>query len=347
MKNLAIAVLTFAAATAAQSVASPSPHYGTWEGDLWNAHPFSVDARLQQIHSDLGASAFAITKLTLRREGSLNGVPQAGVAKTGTLVLKMAPSVASAAATNSFTANYAGTATTVFSGTFSLPPAWATPATQSPTPFDFPIVFTTPYVHLGTSSSLWDAQVSGLSNTDRVYLDHASSGFSLFANCAYDMYGTGCTTPTGTMSARGTGQNLGGLGSFNFGIRSTGAPANAPGVLLIGAGAIALTVPGLCSKLYVNPLATVPSAANSDAAGVLDTYVMVSGSAALIGVPVNLQAAAIDPTQVGIQVAVSNGVTFRTAPMAPSFAVSQVRQAASSTTTPTLVATQATVVQFN
>ena len=322
---------------------SPHPHYGAYEGDLWNVYPFTAASRIQQIHEDRAAAA-VFTALHFRRNGDLNGVPHDPVAKSLTLKLVLAPSVALASVTSSFAANYAGTATTVFQNTLSLPTAWQTPPTSSPSSFDMTIAFTAPFPHAG-GPFLWDAESSAFSINERVYLDAASSGFSLFAPCAYEMYGQGCTTANGVMTARGIGQNLGGLGQFGYTTRTDGAPANAPGFVAFGAGITSLPVPGLCAPMLVNPLVVLPTANPSDANGVLTAVLLVPSNPVLLGFPVTMQTLAFDPAQTApLKISISNGLSYRTAPMAPTFQVGHVRQAAGSTSPPTVLTSQAVVV---
>ena len=347
-----LVLLASLAATAAAQV-SPA-HFATWEGDLFNIYPFSYSTtapnwlRLQQIHEDLMGPPVPITKLTFRREGSINGTPAGNVpVRSITMVLTMAPSVAIAAATTSFAGNVSGASTTVFSGPVSTPLPWATPAMKSPTDFDFPIVFTTPFVYLGSGAFLWDLGVLSMSSTvERVYLDHAQSGFSLFANSAYQMYGSGCTSPNGKMELRAYGQTLGApIQAITWGVTTTAAPASTPAAWLIGSQQINQPLQGLCTNVYTNPLVTV--AGTTDATGTWQVYFQTPQNPVFFATSLTMQTAAADATQpFFLPVAASNGLVYRAAPMQPTFAVAIVR-GLNGNATGSLLTGQATVVKFN
>ena len=185
-----------------------------------------------------------------------------------TLKLTLAPSVAAAAVTTSWTANYAGAGTQVFSGQVITLPTWSAPLRSAPTPFDLMVVFQTPFAYTGTGSFLWDCDVTSATTQDRVTLDYAQSGFPLYAWCAYDMIGTGCLAGGVEMELRGTGrQCLAPVNQFSVLASTLKAPASSAGVLLVGAQQIAAPLPNLCTLVYVNPLFTLSGTTDAPGRG--------------------------------------------------------------------------------
>ncbi len=330
----------------AQSVVSPSPFYATREGDLATPYGFSQPSRLQQIHEDLIGASRVISGISFRRDGISNGAAHAAVlGKTITLNLVMADAVALASATNSFASNATGNAVTVFAGSISTPPVWATPARSAPSPFDFRIPIT-PWFYAGSAAFLWDLHSSTTSDNQRVNLDAAQSAFPLYSWCSFDMQGFGCTTATGTFELRGSGQNLGGLGAYTVKVTALGAPATTPCAWLVGFAALNTPVPGLCTTLWPDSLASITT--TSDATGKAEPFFQVPSNAAWLGLPLEMQMFAPDAAQpFAIPVAASNGLSYRVEPMAPAFATGMLVSGTVGSPTGTLLTTRAAIVQFD
>lgn len=331
---------------AGQSIVSPDPFYATREGDLSAAHVFSRPSRLQQIHGDLIGTARLITGIAFRRDGISNGAAHAPVpSKTVQLNLVMADAVAVATASNVFASNMTGNVVTVFSGSVSTPASWATPARAAPAPIDFriPIV---PWPYAGTGAFLWDADSSATSDNQRIDLDAAQSRFPLFSWCSYDMHGSGCTTPNGEFELRGSGQNLGGLGSFTVKVTAHGAPPTTTCAWLVGFAPLDAPIPGLCSRLWPQSLASMTR--TSDALGKVEPHFQVPSNPAALGLPLEMQMFAPDASQrTGIPIAGSNGLTYRVEPMAPAFAACTITSTTSGSPSGTLLNARGVVVRFD
>ncbi|MGE0144949.1 MAG: hypothetical protein AB7I19_16925 [Planctomycetota bacterium] len=346
--RLAIAALaagTIGTVSPAQIV-SPAPFYATHEGDGSIPYGFTQPSRMQQIHGDRIGSPNVITGLSFRRDGISNGSPHAAVQpKSVTLDVVFADSVASGSATNDFVGNRTGNTVTVFQGQISTPPTWAIPATTAPADFDFRLPLT-PWVYQGTAAFLWEVTATATSANTRINVDSAQSAFPLFSWCSYSMVGTGCNTPTGTFDLRGRGQNLGGLGSFTVAVTATGAPANTTCAWITGVTPANLPITGLCTALW--PSHAVSVSASSDATGRAEPFFQVPSNPAWLDVPLEMQMFAPDPSQSSaIPIAGSNGITYRVAPMAPSFAAGLLVAVTPNAATGTLLANRAAIVRFD
>lgn len=329
----------------AQTV-SPATFYATREGDLSIPYVFSQPSRMQQIHGDLVGAPQLFTGITFRRDGISNGNAHAVVpGKTITLSLVMADSVAIGAATNAFASNATGGVTTVFSGTVSTPPIWATPARSAPAPLDFRLPHAG-WVYSGAGAFLWDAATTATSDTVRVNLDAAQSAFPLYSWCSYDMQGFGCATANGVFELRGSGQNLGGLGAYTVKVTGFNAPSSTPCVALVGFGVVNTAIPGLCTSLWPDPVASFT--ATSDATGKAEPWFQVPSNAAWLGANLEMQMFAPDASLAfPIPVVGTNGLTYRVEPMAPAFSVGAVVTATPTNATGTLLATRAAIVMFD
>lgn len=132
--------------------------------------------------------------------------------------------------------------------------------------------------------------------------------------------GTGCIAggQTTAMALTGTLNNQ--YTRFRFAYTMARAPATTPVVLFIDGANANLTVPGLCTTLFALPTLQVPMG-NSDSLGAATVAIdNVGYSAAAIGASIFSQAVALDATQVGIPVALSNGRnhTFPAQPATPA-----------------------------
>lgn len=352
MRTLTLLVSTalLVGGLSAQTV-SPS-HFKDWAGDLSTPYPFSYNTtaaatlRLQQIHGDLTGNTLVFTKMAWRRNGVFSGtLPAAIPPKTMTVKLTFAASVAPASATTNWSTNYATAGTVVFSGTVNTPASWATAPRSAPAPFELGVAFTAPYAYVGSGPFLWDCDVTSATTTDRVVLDLAQSAFPLYAWCAYDMYGTGCSNGGAEVQLRGKGQTvLSPVNQFSITSVTANAPVSAPATVLIGTTQLSVPLPGLCTNVYTNALASLSG--TTDASGLWEPYFGVPFNAAYVGVPLTMQSAVLDLARPGVQLAASNGLVYRVAPPQPSFAAAMVTGTTGSATATSAISGRATPVLF-
>ena len=302
----------------AQSFVSPVG-LANVEGSSNSPYPFmdTTPRRRMQIHSDLKGSAVTIGKLALRKDGSV-------ATGTGTRSLSieiwMAASVDWDKASFLFDLNYLNkaSATRVLPRqTVNLGPLTGT---GSPSPFEIAFVFATPFAYTGTTSLLWEALV--YSNTvTGTFAAAADLDFVSSLSPNAPTTGSGCTV-TGQpfpMSLWVFGADS--CGTYHFGAQIENAPANSTTVLAFGSANPNQQVPGLCSTLLTNLLAT-PMVGKTDATGFLGatwtqgTVVGKNPGGSLVflapnifaGAALYLQAHTIDPTSSSpIQVANSEG----------------------------------------
>jgi hypothetical protein len=340
-----VAVLALATTAAAQGIVSPHPAFATQEGDLSTPYLFTRPSRVQQIHEDLGGVSRLIQAISFRRDGILDGDPHPAVApKVATLTLRIARAVPCARASATFAANEVTQPSVVFQGNVSTPAAWQIPAREAPAPFDLRLPIAA-WAWDGQGAFLWDAESTATLNTDRVGLDAAQPAFQLFAWCSYRMVGSGCTTPNGEFALRGSGQTLGApIQQFTVRVSGRGGPAGAPSAWLVGFAPAAATVAGLCGPVW--PAVVASQSGTTDAVGAWDPLLQLPNNQAFVGLPVHMQAAAIDASQPGLPVAVSNGLEYRIEPLGPAFRVCLVQSATQGAPSGTLLQ-RALVVRFD
>lgn len=346
-----LAAALLAAGLTAQTY-SPN-HFKDWPGDLSTPYPFSYNTtalstlRMQQVHDDLTGTPLTITGMALRRVAVLSGVlPTPIPSKLLTMKVTLAPAVAPASATTNWATNYASAGTLVYSGQLSTPPSWMLPPRNAPALFDMGIPFQTNFAYTGSGPFLWDCDVTSASTTDRVTLDLGQSAFMLYAWCAYDMYGNGCAYAGNEVQIRGRGQTvLSPVNQFSIVSSTLNAPANAVATVLIGNTQLAQPVPGLCSNVYTNALATLGG--TTDATGKWEPYFGVPFNAAYVGFPLTMQSAVVDASRPGIPVAVSNGLVYKPAPPQPAFSIAMVTGTTGSATATSAINGRATPVKFN
>jgi hypothetical protein len=236
--------------------------------------------------------------------------------KTFHLGILLANSATCATASTTFATNYAGATSTVFLGILNTPPQWMADPTAAPAAFDF-IIPTQAYAHPG-GPMLWEIQAITVDPpTPRISLDMASSGFPLFAWGSFQMAGTGCTTANGVFEHRAGVQNQGFLGRVNFYLPCRYGPSMAPAFLFVDFVPVDVPIGGLCTSLRALP--TIMFAGSTDAAGNLDINFAVPNVPQNIGVGLASQGGALDGSQQGFPIALSNGLFSVAPPMQPAF----------------------------
>jgi hypothetical protein len=319
MRHLApLVLLAWPALASAQSVTIPR-HFAQEEGLLSVPYPLSVTSRTQQIVNDLVGPPRILTRLALRRD-AIDGVgwaPAPIPVRSVQLELSAGHAVAVASASTTFAANYIGAPVKVFSGQISTPTTWQAAVRQAPAPFDLPIVFTAPFAYNGRDNLLFDFEAT-TSATGSVGLDAGDASQPLFSRGSLEMHGVGCTTQSGVLELRANVQTQSfPLSRVNYNWPLRGAPAMAPALMLVGAQRQSIPVPGLCQPLRIVPLLSFAGAA--DASGQWAPSIGVPMSTSLFSIVVEVQAAALDPSQtLPIKLAVSNGLACRAAPIAVS-----------------------------
>jgi hypothetical protein len=320
MRNLALLVLlAWPALASAQSVVVVPRHFAAEEGLLSLPYPLSTSSRTQQVVNDLVGSPRVLTRLSLRRD-ALDGAgwaPAPIPVRTVQLDVFAGHGIAVASTTTTYATNYIGTPVRVFSGQISTPSAWQTQVRQAPAPLDLPIVFTTPFVYNGSDNLDLDFQATTTA-TGSVAHDAGDTSQPLFSRGSLEMHGVGCATPNGVLELRANVQTQSfPLSRVNYNWPLRGAPASAPALMLVGAQRQVIPVPGLCQPLRIVPLLSFAGVA--DASGQWAPSIGVPMSTALFSVIVEVQAAALDPSQtLPIKLAVSNGLACRAAPITVS-----------------------------
>ncbi len=310
------------ATTAVAQTPTVSPaHYATEEGATTSSFPFTNTVRYQQVHADLRGSVRPVVALSFRRDGML-GPRTTFAPRTLQLELRMAESdLATLSAT--FASNYAQPAVVVVPSMSVTTPDWVEQPTTVPGPFVFRIPFTTPFVYSGTRDLLWEVVVTSAAGPGTgVPIDAPISGFNLVTPGAYTMNGQGCVVG-GLATMLRANHSVQALpnGSFAiFDFTASFLPPSASCVFLLGAGAISLPVPGLCTNLYVMP--TVTLSGTADATGTYQPFTgvlpRVPFAPVFVGVTVDAQAAALDASITPLPLRLTNGVSARIPAASPT-----------------------------
>jgi hypothetical protein len=347
LSRVALASLSLTAATVAQSVVSPA-EYALQEGVSIGSFPFSALSRYQQVHKDLTGTARAFRAIAFRRDGRFATDPRAA-ARTLEVELRMADGD-HATFSSTFAANYQGPVTTVFAKKTIATPDWTALPRQQPARFDFVFVLDAPYAYSGARDLLWEAAITQTSAPGMLFPCDAATSGNLVGYGSYVMNGTGCTTQNGVMEQRSNLQSnrIPGGDNLTFRWSTTGAPSNAAATLWLGFTNPVLPFPGLCTFVYVLPVAD--ASATTSATGTFDvTLPPVQMQPGYIGFTFESQALALDPTQPGaLKVAASNGLSSTVRAVPGTFDVSRLYNngdpvAATGTLNPTL----ADVVRFD
>jgi hypothetical protein len=290
---LAALLLCGAVGLTAQASHTVSPRaYAAIPGNSWETLPLGIrTGRVQQIHGDLRSTPGMFRGLAFRRAALNSG----GAPRTLTCTLLLADAAASLPSAT-FAANYAGAPVVVRPrGTIDLPD-WRG-SQGSPEPWTALLPFATPFAHRGTNDLLWELQI------------HASTDpLAYAADAAYD-HQLGRFTSHG-LGCQATGQFL----RFSFGglvhttnhdrtlrltLQARFGPANAAAAVLAGVQNPALVVPGLCERLFVQPVWIFP--VRTDAAGAIEAgIVAVPYATGWIGATLFAQALALDPARAGL-----------------------------------------------
>lgn len=293
--------LAFAPAAIAQSVYVQPAGYESVEGNSSSGIPFSyVSARVQQADANrIGTVMASINRLSFRRDRSAGTTATARTIDVTASMGKADINLFSA----TFANNWLSPPTTVYTTKpTSLPDISVSPG-NPPGPFVIPIVLDAPFFYDGVDSLMWELQVdNGVTGT---YSMDWVSAATTTAGGTTTALGIGCTTANGTMSH--TTSFSATATALNLSFAGTAAPSNTPVILLLGVLDPNLNVPGLCTALHSDVLFS-QTLGTSGATGTLaSTTLPLSFVPGTGGIPLYTQLAAVDLTQPGIPVALSNG----------------------------------------
>lgn len=267
---------------------------------------WAPQTRTQQIDNNLvGVSLPIITALGWRRNGTQN----AGAAKTTDLTITMSHADY-ATVTNTFASNYKDPPQVVFARRPVNLPDWNSPSGSVPSPIDLVVGLDFPFVYNGVDALLWDVQNEN--NPQGIYTQDWVSGSMSHTYGAFPFdISSGCTTPNGSMNHRVALRAN--ATTFEMGFVVRDAPSSTNVALLFGLQPASLPVPGLCAPLTTQPIANI-DLGTTDASGNLPLAFgfPLAWSPNLAGIPLFTQAFAADPSQAGLPIALSNGLSSAT-----------------------------------
>lgn len=319
----ALAVL-LAAPLAAQDFVSPAV-FTNREGNFRNGWPWQEQLmRYQQIHGDMRSTtprawraiAFRADEYYSHYVGGPYSSSVYGSPRNVEIEMRMGNAVF-ASRTNAFDTNYLnGTGTVVVTKkNVSLPDYRPGVPSGVPTPWDFVINLDQPWSFAGTNDIAWDVKITG-NSLNRVEF-YPVDGFLNCTNCdgVYNRryHGLGCMT------------NTSGANWFKvdidavFSRSSTGfielawqgyrAPASSMVALNIGLTNPNLSLPGLCTNLYATPVLSLTYRANQMGRFRDEgNRFFLAINSGLQGARMFVQAAAIDSSQPGLPIALSQGL---------------------------------------
>jgi hypothetical protein len=330
-------------------------YFASFEGNSSSSYPFSAAAhRMQQIHNDARGNAMAgVRGWAIRRDGITTLV--SGAPRRVDVELAMADGDAANASTT-FASNYVNPPTAVFQRKLvNLPDRSPAPG-QKPMPWDVVFLFDNQWVYSGTHDLLWEIKV--FSNTlsgagNEYWSDFAPQNAAVIPAMDFPV-GSGCLTNASTtlpMTLEGASRVERATGRLLLGWDGLRAPRNeALVVVVVGGQGASFPVPGLCGdgRLYVVPLITLPAGPASSSGSFVPPPGRVPWSPALARADLFAQAAAVDSSQPGLPIAVSNGLRTSMPPgPPPSFLITRVHHFSDANATTGLVTTGGLVVRFD
>lgn len=336
-----------AAAVPAQGSQISPKHYTREEGTSLSSYPFSgttFPVRYQQVHTDFKGAPHAINTLGFRRDGTRAANALFG-ARTLDIELRLAhanhPTFGA-----TFSANYATPPITVFTRKLLAVPDLSQPPRLVPPPEQVYFLFDTPFPYDGVQDLLWETVMHGATGPGTaVPLDLATSGMNLVIPAGYLMTGVGCMVPasSNTEMQMRTSSSLQGfpVNAWIFAYDVVSAPASAAAVFLFGTTNPNLTVPGLCTALYVNPVISVSGTTDAAGAwkplGAMTPAPRIPYSANAVGARTEAQVVALDAQRpVGLPLAASNGVSMAFPDWTPVFQAARLYEVGTTTGTGTL-----------
>jgi len=311
-KSISLLTIALLASTAAaQQYFSGPPGYLTTEGNGSTTAftPFyDKSSRAQWLYGGLRNNVYpAINKFEQRRDG----VAAAGnyPARTIDLAVVMADCDLGSVSTT-FASNYLNTPTTVYTKKPTSFPDHSSLPPSSPAPWTVAVPFDSNYLYLGLKDLLLEVQVDNLSGNVTYSMDCVNLGSSTTpGQGSYSYLNTAgkCTTPNGAFDIFGRNPQTDASQKCTLSSYAVRGPSNAAGVWALG-----ISDPNisgvLCAGLRTSADVTVPI--TTDAVGGIGSSTALITLTFPIGgaFSVYTQFAAIDATQAGIPVALSDAV---------------------------------------
>jgi hypothetical protein len=309
VRHLLVAAALGGGLAAQTFTVAPAP-YANQQGNANNPIPFyNTNARYQQIHGGLRGTPRLISAMAVRRGNNTN---VNAVARTLDLTVLLADAEFTQTSPT-FAANYRSTPTLVFPRAQVNFPDW-TVTGGTPEPWSIVIPFVTPHLYVGTTDLLWEWVVeNNSSGTTQAYAADVYSGLTGanldMLNATSTRLGVGCMA-TGAASAMSYSPRCytsRSLNSLYFRGTALNGVIGAPSVILLGGTNPNLTFPGLCTTLFVDPLVTFPSVASATGSFTMPD-VLVPYDPNWVGARLFSQAVSTDPGQLGLPLALSNGI---------------------------------------
>lgn len=251
MKHALVPFLLAAGLAAQTTFVSPLGH-GSVAGNSGNKFPWLADTsvcyRYQQIHGDLPLGPKVVRKLAWRRDSS----SAVGLgARTLTCEVLMAPA-SSATGTFVFASNYGAAPTVVVPAMAINVPALV--STSAPPAFEFAVPFTVPFVAPASGPVLWEVRTTATSTGPSAFLDSVVGATTVGTPTAL---GTGCTVLGANAEMNLVMLQADALGTYELSWYVSDAPTFAATFLAFGLSDPDLPVPGLCSNLRTDLVATL------------------------------------------------------------------------------------------
>lgn len=214
------------------------------EGSSNNNFPLSrASMRYQQVEYQAKGKTFVLRSMEFRKDGSLSS---ATPARTITATIRIG-NTNGATFGNNFANNWLGTPTVMANGqTFNLPAL--TKPTAPPAQFLVKFPFSNITAHTGQTELLWEMVVTSNSSGSYACDAHRTGR----AEGSIRAIGVGC--PSGTSRFNLTHAFRATQANTELYYSMSRAPANAPGIVLIGAVNPNLQLPGACTRLYTTPV---------------------------------------------------------------------------------------------
>ncbi len=307
-----VAAVTMCAFTSAQTAVTVSPtQTALLEGNSNNAFPWNSTTvrRYTQIHSDLGASALAITRLAFR--GNAGNTTNYTAIRDVDMEMSMGPSVDFDRASFVFAANYLAPPTIVVARRIVNIGPLGQNATTGPLPFTIFIPLDAPYNHPGTVSLIWDAAVfSNTIQTGSGTFNQIDAEGGSQTSATSTITGTGCIATGRTTAMTHTLPLVANGNVLLFYPTVSNGPSSAPTILTLGATNPAIPYPGLCAPIMTDLLLMIDIGLTSATGAISgDTGLgWVIPNVGLTGATITTQAFSVDLSRVDpIPLSASNG----------------------------------------
>jgi len=272
-------------------------------------------SRVQQIDNSLLGSGLTIVRSVAWRR---NQGASPSAARTIEITILMGHTNFSAVS-NTYSANYLTTPTTVFPKA-KVNLDWSKAPTLTPPEYDAVFPFNGAFVYNRKDALLWETQTTTGGSTDSSYSqDWFSTTPATTHGLRPQVLGTGCTTGNGTMILNSTLAASSTTLSFGWDLR--GAPSTVPVSVYVGFSDP--NIPLFCGTLHTNALFPVPLGSTDSGGSIPLRLASLAWSKSLAGVSFFSQALAPDKNAFGASI--SNGL-YSTSPRVPGGTALQIRR---------------------